>query len=87
MTPDDLSRSRTELVLLALPRHEPRPAPANRVRLLCHDRLARRNPSRPILGSALTSQRRALAEAALAGALGLLYLAAVVGRAFSLYSF
>ena len=87
MTPDDLTRTRTEVVLMALPRHEPRSEPADRVRALCHDRLAKRTPARPILASILTSQRRGLAEVALAGALGLLYLAAVVGRALSLYGF
>jgi hypothetical protein len=87
MTPDDITRTRVESVLMALPRYEPRPESADRVLARCHGRLVKRTRSRPILAPSLASRRRALAKAALAGALGLLYLAAVVGRAFSLYRF
>jgi hypothetical protein len=87
MTPDDPARDGIDGLLMALPRYEPRPEPAGRLRALCHDRLTKRLPARPVPASVLTNRGRGLAGTALAGTLGLLYLVDVVRRALSLYGF
>jgi hypothetical protein len=87
MMPGDLARNRVERTLMALRHHEPRPDSAERLRTLCHSRLASQRQARPIIASVLTSRGRMLAETALAGALGLIYLADVVRRALWLYGF
>jgi hypothetical protein len=87
VTPNDLTRDRLEGVLQALPRQGPRPEAADRLRSKCRERMARQRHSHGVLMPALRSRGGLLAKTAFAGALGLIYLAAVVGRAFSLYGF
>jgi hypothetical protein len=87
MTSDDLTPDRLARVLRALPCQEPRLEPAARLRSKCHEQLAKRSRPRRALTPAFASRSRLQAEAALAGALGLLYLATVVGRALRLSGF
>jgi hypothetical protein len=74
-------------VLMALPRCEPRTESASHLRARCHDQLTKRLPARPVPAPILANRGRLLAGTALAGALGLIYLADVVRRALSLYGF
>ncbi len=82
MTRDDVTLTRAERVLVALPRHEPRQVHAGRLRARCHERLARHAPSRPVPAAAQGRRLRILARSATAAALGHLPLATVVRRVF-----
>jgi hypothetical protein len=87
MTPDDLTLGRVERVLVALPRRDPRSELTARLLGGCHRRLAKQTRPNLFLAPAPAGRGRLQAGTALAGALGLLYLAAVLGRALSLFGF
>ena len=85
MTPDELTCDRLGCVLRTLPRQEPRPETAGRLRLPCHQGLAKRVGPHRVLTPAHTSRGRLVADTVPACAFGLLYLADVVRRALSMF--